>query len=83
MPTPTGLPKVGEVWELQVDILGDKGPVQRVVVLERTKGDLWALRVISAKHKRELWVGAAYWLKIGWLKYIGPAGPETRKRLGL
>jgi len=83
MPTPTGLPKVGEVWELDIHIPGRENEPQRVVVLERRRGDYWALRVVNAKGKRALWVDPAYWLQQGWLKYVGPAGPMTRKKLGL
>ena len=83
MPTPTGLPKVGEVWELSVRIPGRPVVPQRVVVLERIPGSYWGLRVYTERRERKLWVDPAYWLKVGWLKYIGPAGPETKKKLGL
>jgi hypothetical protein len=83
VPTPGGLPKAGEVWERTITILRDVGPTVRVVVLERSRGDYWALRVIDSKGRKHLWVDGAYALQQDWLKYIGPAGPETKKRLGL
>jgi hypothetical protein len=84
MPTPTGLPKVGEVWELEVKVPGRESKPIRVVVLERGRGDYWSLRVYDPrKNERVLWVDPAYWLQMRWLKYIGPAGPNTKKKLGL
>jgi hypothetical protein len=82
MPTPTGLPKAGEVWELSVVIGRPPGP-QQVVILERSRGDYWSLRVYANGRGIMLWVDAPYWLKKGWIKYIGEAGPKTRERLGL
>lgn len=91
MPTPTGLPKVGEVWELITKLPPKWEPITvRCVVLERGRGDYWSLRVFIPKerpgNKRQLWVDAAAWLHGGsgrQLKYIGPAGPETKRKLGL
>lgn len=83
MPTPTGLPRTGEVWELAIKIPGQQPAPQRVVVIERTRGDYWALRVFSHSKGRRLWVDPAYWLQQGWLTYVGPAGPKTKKELGL
>lgn len=90
MPTPTGLPKVGEVWEKQVNVLGEVGPKIRFVVTERSRGDYWAMRVAYIVTRdgrnyweRELWVDCAYGLQQGWYKYIGPSGPKTKKQLGL
>jgi len=82
MPTPTGLPKVGEVWELDIHIPGRENEPQRVVVLERSRGDYWALRVVNAKGKRALWVDPAYWLQQGWLKYVGPGWAHDQKEAG-
>lgn len=84
MPTPTGLPRVGEIWDLEIIIPDRPRKAQRVVVMERGRGDYWSLRVWDpAKNERLLWVAPAYWLRVGWLKYVGQAGPKTRKRLGL
>lgn len=88
MPTPGGLPKVGEVWELTRRVFGltpTKTRVQviRFVVLERGRGDYWSLRVYVPGEGRRLWVDATYYFKRGEFKYIGPAGPETKKKLGL
>ena len=92
MPTPTGLPKVGEVWELTTKLPPDWTPhTVRCVVLERGTGSYWSLRVFIPKelprNQRQLWVDASAWLHGSGtgrqLKYIGPAGPETRKKLGL
>jgi hypothetical protein len=89
MPTPTGLPKVGEVWERTIKLPPDWVPVvTRFVVLERTGGDYWALRVwLPARGRRpgrrELWVDPAYSLQRGELAYVGPAGPKTRAMLHL
>lgn len=83
MPTPTGRPKVGEVWELNIPIPDMETVPQRVVVLERSGGDYWSLRVYRTDGTRDLWVDCAYWVQMGWLKYIGPAGPKTKRKLGL
>jgi hypothetical protein len=83
VPTPTGLPRVGEVWELETVVMGDKGPRQRAVVLARSGGSYWALTVYIPGRGRVLWVDAPYHFGRGELRYIGPAGPETRKKLGL
>lgn len=84
MPTPTGLPKTGEVWELRVKLPGREVEPQRIVVLSRSRGDYWALRVATRKGGRwstHLWVDATAHLKYGWLRYIGDAGPNTRREL--
>lgn len=84
MPTPGGLPKVGEVWERQP--FDTRKKPQRFVVLARGRGDYWSLRVAYQKdgqYVRDLWVDPAYAFSRGMLKYIGPAGPETKKALGL
>jgi hypothetical protein len=84
MPTPTGLPKVGEVWEQTVSLPPDWNPhITRFVVLERGRGDYWSLRVFIPGKGRQLWVDATYHFKNGGLKYIGPAGAETKRKLGL
>jgi len=90
MPTPTGLPKVGEVWEKTSKLPkpGGRGwdvTVTRFVVLERTSGDSWSMRVhVSGDRvKQRWWSDVAYWFSTGCYKYIGQAGPETKKRLGL
>jgi len=91
MPTPTGLPKKGEVWEKRTRTRATsptraRYSAVRFVVLERSRGDYWSLRVAirtDQGYRKELFVDPAYWLEQGWLIYIGPAGPETKKRLGL
>ncbi len=84
MPTPTGLPKVGEVWERTLKLPPDWTPhVIRFVVLARGTGSYWSLRVYIPDKGRELWVDPAYQMKQGELKYIGPAGPKTKRKLGL
>jgi hypothetical protein len=88
MPTPTGLPKVGEVWELAISIPGRQIRPRRVVVIERSAGEYWSLRVAyrttpDGPWQRHLWVDASYHLRQGWLRYIGPAGPNTKASLGL
>jgi hypothetical protein len=86
MPTPTGLPKVGEVWERTFKLPPDWKPnVIRFVVLERGRGEYWSLRVYVPKARNVIqsWVDPAYWFQRGELKYIGPAGPDTRRKLGL
>lgn len=88
MPTPGGRPKAGEVWEWTFRVYDSKPTKTRItkirfVVLERSRGDYWALRVFIPGQGRKLWVDASYRLSRGELRYIGPAGPETRKELGL
>jgi hypothetical protein len=85
MPTPGGLPKRGEIWTRTTRLPPDWKPnVITFVVIERGKGFYWSLRVhIPRIPMTQLWVDASYWLKQGELKYVGPAGPETRKKLGL
>lgn len=84
MPTATGLPKAGEVWELTTNVQGKKGKPFQAVVLRRGLGEYWSLNVAvveDGKYHQRLWVDPAYWLRVGWLKYVGPAGPDTAKRL--
>jgi hypothetical protein len=38
---------------------------------------------LPEKTGTHLWVDCAAWMRMGELKYIGPAGPETKRRLGL
>jgi len=87
MPTPTGLPKAGEVWEKTVKLPPDWQPhTTRFVVIQRGRGDYWSLRVAVRNgdhYKMDLWVDAAYAMQQGQLRYIGPAGPITRKTLNL
>jgi hypothetical protein len=83
MPTPGGLPKVGEVWELAIKLPGQPVEPRKFVVTKRTGGSYWALRVFSYSRGRELLVDPAFWLQSGWLKYVGEAGPKTREKLGL
>jgi|HubBroStandDraft_3_1064219.scaffolds.fasta_scaffold42665_3 hypothetical protein len=88
MPTPGGLPKAGEVWERTIKLPPDWTPsVLRFVVLERTGGEYWALRVwVPGKGPgtgRQLWVDPAYWHQRGELAFIGPAGPKTKAMLHL
>lgn len=83
MPTPSGLPKVGEVWERTIKLPPDGRPfTYGFVVLERGRGDYWSLTV-HVRGRAELWAHASYWLRQGELRYIGAAGPKTKKRLGL
>ena len=86
MPTPTGLPKVGEVWELTRRIPGSPVTPLRFIVLERGRGDYWAMRVAIREgdhYRKTLWVDNAFSMKMGWLAYIGPAGPKTRRALSI
>jgi hypothetical protein len=85
MPTPTGLPKVGEVWELREKLPPTWEETRlRVVVLSRGSGSYWSLRVSDGSpDNRRLWVDASYYFNRGMLVYIGDAGPNTRKKLGL
>jgi len=83
MPTPTGLPKAGEVWQ-RTHALPGREPVSfQFVVLARGGGSYWSLRVYVPGKGRVLWVDPAYWFAQGQLAYVGPAGPETRAKLGL
>jgi hypothetical protein len=84
MPTPGGLPKRGEVWERTSKLPPDWKPnTVRVVVLERGAGSYWSLRIWHQNVGKQLWVDASYYFQQGELKYIGPAGPETKAKLGL
>jgi hypothetical protein len=84
MPTDTGLPKVGEVWERVYTSPRDQSVSRiRFVVLARGRGDYWSLRVYVPGHGRLLWVDPANWFRLGQLQYIGPAGPETKRKLSL
>jgi hypothetical protein len=87
MPTAGGLPKRGEVWELRLPKIShaDVAPVPvRFVVMERSRGDYWSLHVWSRYlGGRKLLAGPAYWFRKGWLQYVGPAGPTTRKMAGI
>lgn len=94
MPTPAGKPRVGEVWSYQVEVLGKHGPKAQFVVLSRSGGDYWSMTVADpippldldgrpSGFTSRIVVDGAYALKQGWLKYVGPAGPKTKKELGL
>ena len=87
MPTPTGLPKVGEVWERTVKLPPEWQPqTVRFVVIERGRGDYWSMRVAVCHgdhYKIDLWVDPAYAMQQRQLTYIGPAGPKTRKALNI
>jgi hypothetical protein len=74
---------VGEVWESTRKLPGQKTNVQRFVVLERGRGDYWSMRVYIPGKGVSLWVDPAYQMKMGELKYIGPANAEIKKKLGL
>jgi hypothetical protein len=81
MPTATGLPKVGEIWQLTQKFPPDWKPnITKVRVLERGRGDYWSMRVEILEfngqtppeyHKTKLWVDPAYWFSKGELKYVG------------
>jgi len=84
MPTPTGLPKTGEVWELQVRVMGKAGPTSRFVVLSRTRDSYWAMRTASRRGGEwvsQLRVDCAYHLKMRELRYVGPVGEISRAEL--
>ena len=91
MPTATGLPKVGEVWERtnKLPVTGKPGEwdvtVTRFLVLARSGGTNWSLtvHVKGDRQARRLWTEVSYWHSKGDLKYIGQAGPETKKKWGL
>ena len=81
MPTPSGLPKVGEVWELRYRLPPDwNDNVNRVTVLERGRGDYWSLRVRDSEGKVHLWVDAAYHFSQGHLRHI-PKRPDGSGKL--
>jgi hypothetical protein len=83
MPTPTGLPKKGEIWRLAIQIPGHPRQPKHVIVLERGSGSYWSMRVADRSGNRTQWVDCAYWFKMGWLTYVQDAGPKTRSRFGL
>jgi hypothetical protein len=93
MPTPTGLPKPGEVWRRTYSLPPDWIPeTVTFIVIRRGRGDYFALWVhvhsvngepVAPAQQQKLWVDAAYWHSRGELAYVGKAGPETRKRIGL
>lgn len=81
MPTPTGLPKVGEIWKRTVRLPPDWKPHVTVFkVLERGRGDYWSMRVIMLSIDGELppefhrgpqlWVDCAYWMSKGELEFV-------------
>jgi len=78
MPTPSGLPQRGEVWERRFKLPPDwEENVWRFTVRERGLGELWSMRVKlhePGPHQdpNPLWVDCAYWFKQGELHYIGP-----------
>lgn len=74
MPTPTGLPKPGEVWERTLRLPPDWRPeTVRFKVLARGTGSYWSLTVDAGKG-RQMWVDASYWLSQGELRYVGQDG---------
>jgi hypothetical protein len=89
MPTPTGLPKSGEVWELQIPLppgSKDRPTTQavRFVVLSRTRDDYWAMQTASRRRgqwRQQLRVDCAYHLSKRWLRYVGPVGESSMREL--
>ena len=88
MPTPSGLPKTGEVWELQIPPPpGSKGSIAqavRFVVLSRTRDDYWAMQTASrsqGRWRQQLRVDCAYHLSKRWLRYVGPVGESSLHEL--
>lgn len=83
MPTPSGLPKVGEVWTRTSSLPPDWQPsVVTVKVLERGGGSYWSLRVevlsytvagvvtpVPERQRVQLWVDASYWHSKGELVF--------------
>lgn len=75
MPTPTGLPKVGEKWQMASTLPPD-WETERVVVtiLARGTGSYWSVRVRLPDGQVRLWVDASYSLTKGEFTYVeGPA----------
>ena len=84
MPTPSGLPKTGEVWERTLKLPPDWLPhVTRFVVIERGRGDYWPLRVWTPTRGVVLLVDMSYALQRGELRFLGPASDRARSRAGL
>lgn len=90
MPTSTGLPKVGEVWEKQVSLRSGSGEPIRFVVIQRSRGDEWSMRVAYIVKRngrkfweRRMWTDCAYGLQQGWYKFIHDASDEVKFHLGL
>jgi hypothetical protein len=77
MPTPTGLPKAGEVWERRFRLPPDwQLQTGRVTILERSGGSYWSVRVRLHKPEEhqppvQLWVDASYWHSKGEFVYVG------------
>lgn len=78
MPTPTGLPKVGEIWERTYRLPPDWEPnTVRFEVLSRSGGEYWSMRVrvlspvAEFQNPVQLWVDPAYWFSQGELKFTG------------
>lgn len=85
MPTPTGLPKPGEIWERTIKRPPNFRPesVQFIVLERRGSGSQWSLRVYLKNHGERTWVDAGFLFGSREFQYIGVAGPKTKKRLGL
>jgi hypothetical protein len=67
MPTPSGLPKVGERWTLRTPVQGRAGEAVTVTVTKRGRGDYWTLYVKTDNGATAMWVDAAYFMSQGWL----------------
>lgn len=84
MPTPTGLPKVGEIWERTTKLPPDWRPQTiRFLVLERGRGELWSMKVYIPKRGTMLWPEASYFMHVQELSYIGDANPQVRKHFNI
>ena len=84
MPTRIGgLPQRGEVWVRTFGYPYKNQEPIAFVVIERSRGDHWSLRVWIKGKGRVLWVDPAYWFSQGELQYAGEAGPKTRKKAGI
>lgn len=85
MPTASGLPKVGEVWERREKLPPDWAEqVIRFRVTERGTGAYWALRVEilepvqPPRFRNQLWVDASYWFSRGELHLLHEAAMRRR-----
>lgn len=80
MPTPTGLPKPGEVWAKTTRLPPDWKPHVTVFkVKSRGRGEYWSMHVEiltmdgespSVHFRHQHWVDCAYWMSKGELEFV-------------
>lgn len=88
MPTPTGLPKVGEVWRHtqtlpKTDGSGEWETISvDVIIIERSGGSYWSARLQYPDGRVRLVVDVSYWHSKGEFTFVRKLGGAVEARFG-